>query len=299
MIEKTADNDPEGELLRGVHDQRSVYTLKIRNNKVVPTNGVVIRDYIPADMEFLGCGDEDNTTPSDRVEYTGPPPAPRLGTPKMSQGNPPPLPAAECPAPTLVDTVTDPTTASGQTLSGVFTLVEWNLGDLVKQDIEEIRYAAGIPLNANTDSWTPATRPTAPSLKQGSNLDNNKGASTREGTLVPPPTGIPAETPLTNHVTGTGEFQGSPQPTPAIQTAEKTVTIEDLRMQKSVDKEEFVPGDVATFTIKIDASEYVNGSHIVVTDTLPDGYCPLGLRRSLTCPKTVWAAQIPPRTTPP
>jgi uncharacterized repeat protein (TIGR01451 family) len=61
VVEKTNTNSPEGELLRGVHDQRSTYTLTIRNNKSVATTGVTVTDYLPAQLEFLGCGNVDNS----------------------------------------------------------------------------------------------------------------------------------------------------------------------------------------------------------------------------------------------
>ena len=93
VIEKSNDNSPEGELLRGVHKNRTTYTLKVRNNKVVPTTDITVTDFIPADMEFLGCGNIDNSAPG-YVEYTG---APRLGVPAL---NPSP-----CAAPTTVETV--------------------------------------------------------------------------------------------------------------------------------------------------------------------------------------------------
>ncbi len=80
---------------------------------------------------------------------------------------------------------------------------------------------------------------------------------------------------LTNKVSGTGYFTGSPEGE-AVATGEETVTIEDLRMQKSVIPKKFTPGGIATFSLKVDASEYVDGSNIVLTDTLPDGFCPLG-----------------------
>ena len=64
------------------------------------------------------------------------------------------------------------------------------------------------------------------------------------------------------------------------------MTIEDLRMQKSVSQPEFTPGGTAVFTMNIEASEYMDASNIVVTDTLPDGYCPLGATGT-----TYWAAE--------
>ncbi len=72
-----------------------------------------------------------------------------------------------------------------------------------------------------------------------------------------------------------GNFTGTPAG-PYVSSTTESVQVEDIRMRKSVDTDNFIPGNIATFTLKIDASEYVNGSDIVVTDALPDGYCPLG-----------------------
>ena len=68
--------DAESELLRGVHDHQTVYTLRVDNNFVNQTTNFEIVDYIPATMEFLGCGTVDNTTyddpdPGDGEEYPG------------------------------------------------------------------------------------------------------------------------------------------------------------------------------------------------------------------------------------
>jgi uncharacterized repeat protein (TIGR01451 family) len=53
------------------------------------------------------------------------------------------------------------------------------------------------------------------------------------------------------------------------------VTAEDIAMQKSVSPSSFTAGGIATFTLTVRVSEYVNGSAITLTDTLPDGMCPL------------------------
>ncbi|MEZ5158118.1 MAG: isopeptide-forming domain-containing fimbrial protein [Candidatus Nanopelagicales bacterium] len=258
VIEKS-EPSPEGELLRGVHNNRTTYTLKVRNNKVVPTEGITVADYIPAGLEFLGCGDVDNTTPDTRVEYPGPPPAPRLGVPALSP--------SPCPTPDSVETVVDPTTITGiGDLPGVWTRVGWTVGDLTPGEDVEIKYIAGIPLQENTNTWNPGPAPDPASGEQGSNLDNNNGRSTREGL---------SEQGLTNHARAIGNFTGTPAGSYVDSTTE-TVQVEDIRMRKSVSPDNFVPGNIATFTLKIDASEYVSGSNISVTDALPDGYCPLG-----------------------
>jgi uncharacterized repeat protein (TIGR01451 family)/fimbrial isopeptide formation D2 family protein len=260
-IEKD-EPSPEDELLRGVHDQRTVYTLTIRNNKVVPTEDVNVSDFIPAGMEFLGCGVDDFTTPDTKVEYTG---ADRLGVPPMT--------VDDCLTPVSVDTVVDPTSITGiGSLTGTYTSVGWSLGTLTPSQEVTIKYAAGIPLKANTDTWS-GTRPDAASLEQGSNLDNNDGASTRE---------LDPESTLTNHAAVSGIFKGEdpvsgdPVDIGTVDATTHTVTIEDLRILKGVTPKTFTPGGVAEFTFTINTSEYMTADGIVVTDFLPDGYCPLG-----------------------
>ncbi len=92
---------PEGEIPRGLHDHQTVYTLKVTNNGVNPTNGVSLEDYIPAGLEFLGCaGTADHTTdaptnPGSTNEYKG------SGPITVSH----PTAAENCVAPDLVETV--------------------------------------------------------------------------------------------------------------------------------------------------------------------------------------------------
>jgi fimbrial isopeptide formation D2 family protein/uncharacterized repeat protein (TIGR01451 family) len=262
QIEKSSTNAPEGELLRGVHDQRSTYTLTATNNFVAATTGISVVDYLPAGLEFLGCGTSDNTAPPSLVEYPG---APRLGVPPLDLGS-------TCLTPISVDTVTDPAPNNGVVYpEGVYTRVEWSLGDLAAGATAEIRYVAGIPLKENTDSWVGA-KPTDTSGQQGSNLNNNSGPSTRE---------LLTEATLTNFASLTGTYTAAPVGSDPIATSEdsKTVSIEDVRMRKAVAPTAFASdggSDIATFTLTVDTSEYVTAAGIVITDTLPDGYCPLG-----------------------
>ena len=58
-IDKT-EPSPEHELMRGVHDDTTTYTLKVTNNGHAATNGNTVTDYLPAGLEFLGCGGVDN-----------------------------------------------------------------------------------------------------------------------------------------------------------------------------------------------------------------------------------------------
>jgi hypothetical protein len=62
-LEVTKDEpSPEGEILRGLHDHQTVYTVTVRNNEVNPTAAAWLDDYVPAGLEFLGCGGADHTT---------------------------------------------------------------------------------------------------------------------------------------------------------------------------------------------------------------------------------------------
>ena len=145
------------------------------------------------------------------------------------------------------------------------------MGNLPAGGTREIKYVAGIPLRANTLFAAPV--PTPDSLQQASNLDNNTGASTREqangGELGLTNTAVVTGTYTGPHTGGTGNLAVSDDDS-------LTVTAEDVRLVKSVEPPQFRSGEVATFTLKVDVSEYVNASAIRVTDTLPDGYCPLG-----------------------
>ncbi len=248
-----AEPSPEAELLRGVHKQTTVYTLTVTNNLVAPTNAVQVVDYIPAGLEFLGCGTVDNSAPGTE-EYPG--------SGRLPTGAAP----ADCVDPDSVETVQDP---AGRP-AGVYTKVTWSIGNLAAGAVRDLTYVAGIPLRANAPF--PAPAPTPGSLLQAANLDNNTGASTRE------PAG--AEGRLTNAVEATGTYTGPHTGgvgnLPVSDDTTHTVTIEDVRLLKSVSPDTFTAGAVATFTLQVDVSEYVSASNIVVTDALPDGYCPLG-----------------------
>ncbi len=170
-------NEPnaESELLRGVHDHQTVFTLTVDNNLVNPTDDFSIIDFVPAGLEFLGCGNVDNTT-SGVEEYPG---SGRID----DVGNAPAL-ANPCPTPSSVTTVfTDPDgPGPGNPLpAALYTRVEWNtlaLGaDLLAGESFSIDYVAAIPLFANTlaDLNTPALP-----LNTIANLDNNTGPSTIE-----------------------------------------------------------------------------------------------------------------------
>ena len=265
-IDKTDDSSPEGKLLRGVHNNVTVYTLTVTNNGYNPTSGVTVVDYLPADEEFLGCGTDEFSA---AVEYAG---APQLGAARtVTTGCSIPAGAAA----TAVQTVSNPT----PTLTGIFTTVSWTLPDLPANQVFTIRYAAGIPLRDNTILFPGGTPGTMG--PQGSNLDNNTGAGTRQ---------VGNGSPVTNSATVSGIYHGatSTQSDPAIGTPVSgsdtyTVTAKDVRVRKSVltpsgnggKSDPFTIGDIAQYTVQIDTSEYVSAQQVALTDTLDDGLCPL------------------------
>lgn len=250
QIEKS-EPSPEHELLRGVHDHPTTYTLTVTNNAEHDDDQVVVVDLLPAQLELLGCGGVDN---SRTREYDGA--APLSATPAV----------AGCRTPYAVTTVLDP---PGHT--GVFTRVEWRLGTLTPGEVVTIRYAAGIPQRANTMDFAGPT-PTPTSLAQVANLDNNTGPSTREGAT---------EQALSNVATVEADYTGpvaagTAPPTRVGDTARLTVTAEDLAVQKHVTPGTFRQGGVATFTFDLQTSEYATADDIVLTDVLPNGLCPIG-----------------------
>lgn len=266
-----AEPSPENELVRGVHDHPTVYTLTVKNTAQAPTTGVVVTDYLPAGLEFLQCGAIDNTTSG--AEYTG---APSLTatTAAKATGT---WDATACRTPQTVETVN---TVAGQG-SSVFTKVVWNVGDLAKGATVTIKYLAAVPLRENTMSFagqpgqpsTSSTAPAAASLLQAADLDNNNGASTRQNTADTTSNGHG----LTNLVDAQGTYTGSVGGgATSAQKANASLTVEamDLAVAKSVSPTTFAAGKLATYSLLIRTSEYESSAGITLTDTLPDGLCP-------------------------
>lgn len=265
------EQSPENELVRGVHDHPTVYTLTIKNTAQAPTNGVVVTDHLPAGLEFLQCGTIDNTTSG--AEYPG---APSLTatTPSKATGT---WDATACRTPQSVETVN---TVANQG-SSVFTKVVWNLGDLAKGATVTIKYLAAVPLRANTMSFagqpgqpsTSSTTPAATSLQQAADLDNNNGASTRQDTADTTSNGRGQ----TNLVDAQGTYTGSVGGgATSAQRADASLTVEamDLAVAKSVSPTSFAAGKLATYSLLVRTSEYESSAGIALTDTLPDGLCP-------------------------
>jgi fimbrial isopeptide formation D2 family protein/uncharacterized repeat protein (TIGR01451 family) len=257
-IEKT-EPSPEHELMRGVHDHQVAYHLKLRNNDYKETNSLAVDDYLPAGLEFLGCGTEDNTTAAPTnpegtaEEYPG--------SGSIDPGN---APAVEnCSKPDVVETV-ELQAGNAQGLApGVYTHVRWTLtGAMAPEAERELQYVAAIPIRENTTTWGAAGEPTPASDEQAANLDNNSGPETRD------------EQALTNLATVSGKYEGITQ----VEDEDRlTVTAEDLAIQKSVSPTTINSGVPSTWNFEIETSEYRSVKGISIKDELPNGLCPLGV----------------------
>ena len=250
-IEKS-EPSPEAELMRGVHDSVTTYTLTIRNTDVAATDTVTVVDYLPAGLEFLGCGGAGFTDNSAAAteEYPG---SGRLPSSPALTGD-------TCLTPVSVETVVNP-----GALTGVYTAVTYTLASLPSSSTTVITYRAAVPLFENTATFGGGA-PSPTSLAQGANLDNNTGPSTRQNG---------AATGYTNSATVSGTYSGATSGGSSAVTDTDTYTIEasDLSIVKSASAPGFVAGGLVTFDLLIRASEYVSDDQIIVDDTLPDGLC--------------------------
>ena len=251
---------PEAELVRGLHDQTTVYTVTVENNPNAPTNDFEIHDWIPGGLEFLSCGGGDNSTvvvPPAVIpeEYLGSGP---INTPATG----------DCVVPSLVETVNSGLPAG--LAAGVYTHVVWDsagaLGDvdIAAGGAYDFSYAAAIPLWMNTMAWDGVAGEPATDGAQASNIDNNNGVSTQE---------TATELAFTNRAYATGTY--SYDSTTYTHWGETTVTSEDVALQKNASTGTITAGGVTTWTVDIQVSEYTAvASSIVVTDTVPDGLEP-------------------------
>ncbi|MGN6271841.1 MAG: isopeptide-forming domain-containing fimbrial protein [Protaetiibacter sp.] len=278
---RKSEPSPEDELLRGVHANRTTYTLTIENTPQGPTDDVTVVDYLPAGLEFLGCGAVDNTQSSPLLAGTAEYP----GAGSMAGTA---LPG--CIEPDSVETVNSGLPAD--LAPGVYTKVTWTIPALAAGTPQSypgaagvagertLSYVAAVPLFENTMSFVTAetsSAPTAASLGQTANLNNNNGASTRQG----PGAGFGDGRSYVNTATVSGRYGGllaaGASASVSASDTERIVAM-DLRVLKSVDTGSggttFDTGRLATFRLQLDTGEYTSADRITLVDTLPNGLCP-------------------------
>ncbi len=250
---KQEEGSPEGEILRGVHDHQTVYKVTVTNNKVNSTTNVNVDDWLPAGLEYLGCGGAgtDHTTnaptnPGSAEEYpgSGPIEVAALGG---------------CTAPALVETLETDPDGAGEDPTAVYTHVRWNVAELKPGESRTYEFRAAVPLRENTTAWT-GVKPTPASGKQGVNLDNNSGKETRDGQT------------LTTFAKAEGLYNGV---TPVTAEEHLTRVAKDITTEKSASPGTLSDGQVTKWTILVHSSEYRYNTGVEVTDTLPNGLCPL------------------------
>jgi large repetitive protein len=264
-IEKS-EPSPEGEILRGVHEHQTVYTLTVKNNKVGPTQGTELRlgkpdaigieDFLPAGLEFLGCGTTDNTTNAVGTNSGSAEEYPGSGA--IDPGNAPSVP--NCIAPYYVKTEeVDP---PGPKPLGIYTHVKWEGPEsLAKGEEYKLEYVAAIPILRNSLTWSGA-EPSAEGLGQIADLNNNQGPETFD------------EEELTNIARATGEYEK----VDVQDSDEMTRTAEDLAIQKTVNQEKIFDNARSVWSLNLETSEYRWDEPVSITDELPNGLCPLGTK---------------------
>ena len=258
-----SEPSPEHELPRGVHDKQTVYTLTINNNSVNPTSGVSLEDFIPAGIEYLGCsGATDNTTNAPTNPSSVDPGHEYEGSGPIVVGPD----GDHCDAPDSVETVgpVDPD-GNGPLPTGIYTHLKWDsVPGFAVGESKTFTYAAAIPLRANTMTWPGGNAPDPTTGAQASNLDNNSGPETLD------------EQPLLNGAFVEGTYEPPSKPPKHVSNWGTALVIaEDIAIQKSNNNHGLEVGDFTLWTLDIQASEYRSLDDVVITDTVPDGLCPL------------------------
>ena len=259
-----AEESPQGQILRGVHDHQVTYEITVSNTNVNATGKVVVEDWLPANLEYLGCGGAgaDHTTDAP----TNP------GSAEEYPGSGPILVAAlgGCLTPTGVETLTTDPDGAEEAPDALYTHVSWSLGTLAAGETRTFEFRAAVPLRENTATWT-AKEPTVSSGEQAANLNNNSGPETTDGESV-----------LT-YAKASGEYD---ETTPVSAAGHLTRVAKDLTIEKSASSKTLAEGQVTLWTLTLHSSEYRYNTAAVVTDTVPNGLCPLSsenLTKSSEC----------------
>lgn len=248
-----AEESPQGEILRGVHDHQVVYKVTVTNTSVGATGKVLLADWLPADLEYLGCGGAgaDHTTdaptnPGSAEEYPG---SGAIIVPALGG----------CLAASGVETLTTDPDGAEEDPTAVYTHVTWSLGTLAAGESRTIEFRAAVPLRENTTTWT-AAEPSVASGEQAANLNNNSGKETTDGESV------------ITFAKATGDYTE----TVAVSASSHLKRVaKDLTIQKSASSKTLAEGQVTTWTLTLSSSEYRYNTGVVVTDTVPNGLCPL------------------------
>ena len=268
IIPYTLTKAGPGEFPRGVHKEAGSYTLTLTNNPTNPTGSFVVDDYLPPNLELLGCGGADHSA---GAEYAGSGP---LATGTCTYTGPLTLASVQ------VETVGNagaPVLAALGNVSTVYppgtTHVRWTFtGSLPASGVETITYPAGIPLFENRPFTTP---PSVASGDQGANIDNNTGPETNETVSAGP---VGAEPAVANATYSAGTYSGpfkTPASNPQYDAASHSAKAEDLALAKAVTGT-VVQGTTVSNVLTMKVSEYRQIANLTLTDNLPDGQCPLG-----------------------
>lgn len=312
-IEKS-EPSPESELLRGVHQNATTYTLNIHHTGEIDISNAKVVDFMPAGLEYLGLGGMDNTTNangtqggSSSVEYPG---APRLdGTTApettWAQG------AGET-VETVVPTATE-VADYGLEAGAVYTKVTWSLETLIANSdprgtdsgvkqvysdtageagLIQIRYRAAVPLFENTlDFDGEGNQPAPDSELQIANLDNNRGASTRHGS-----SDLTDRAAAANVYTNVAVALGTYNDEPVWDYDSEDIHAVDVHILKSVVDSEldngespgFRQGKFLRYHLDIATSEYMSAALgepndtgnpendvLRLVDDMADGLCPV------------------------
>jgi uncharacterized repeat protein (TIGR01451 family)/fimbrial isopeptide formation D2 family protein len=252
---KQAEESPEGEILRGVHDHQVTYKLTVTNTSVGATGKVVVDDWLPADLEYLGCGgagadhttDAPTNSPS-AEEYPGSGPiiVPTLGG---------------CLTPAGVETLSTDPDGGEEDPTAVYTHVSWDLGNLAAGETKTFEFRAAVPLRENTTTWpAPAGEPSVASGEQATNLNNNSGKETTDGE------------PVITFAKASGDYT---ETVPVSASEHLKRVAKDLTIEKSANSKTLAEGQVTMWTLTLNSSEYRYNTEAVVTDTVPNGLCPL------------------------
>lgn len=280
---RVTKNEPsaESELVRGVHDHTTKYTITVKNTSEGPTTATVVTDFVPAGLEFLSCGAVDNTA-AGREEYPGS--GLLTGTPAVV----PCVLADE--VKTVEKTSANAADFPADLADGVYTKVTWGPFDLAPGETREIVYAAGIPQAMNTMTWDGVDVGSLGATGQAANLDNNNGATTRHSAGDPLATDGDV---YRNLASATGTYGGVVRTATSRETSDsddEVVHSMDLRVLKTVETqpvddkptafaggnaEEFFTGKVAKYTLNLKTSEYASSSSITLVDVIPNGLCPV------------------------